>query len=132
MLRLPVPTSLGRSLRSLAYSQVSCLRVLYDGDQKRKCLFNDAHNTFSLRLYVITRMVKDYSDSERGDRLSPRCGFIILISSKGFLCAQFYTQDSIYRVLCYNSCGALAGMRNNSIGPLHHEPYHRATYCFPV
>ena len=30
-------------------------------------LFNDALNTFYLRLYVIGHMVKDHSDSEKGN-----------------------------------------------------------------
>ena len=30
------------------------------------CLFNDALNTFYLRLYDVRHMVKDHSDSERG------------------------------------------------------------------
>ena len=34
-------------------------------------LFNDALNTFYLRLYGITHMIKDYSDSERGNPLPP-------------------------------------------------------------
>ena len=34
----------------------------------RKCIFNDALDTFYLRLYGIRNMVKDHSDSERGER----------------------------------------------------------------
>ena len=36
-------------------------------------LFNDALNTFYLRLYGVTHniMVKDHSDSEKGKRLPP-------------------------------------------------------------
>ena len=34
-------------------------------------LFNDALNTFYLRLYGIRYMVKDHSDSERGNLLLP-------------------------------------------------------------
>ena len=34
-------------------------------------LFNDALNTFYLWLYAIAQMVKDYSDSERGNPLMP-------------------------------------------------------------
>ena len=33
--------------------------------------FNDALNTFYLRLYGTSHMVKDHSDSERGNPLSP-------------------------------------------------------------
>ena len=37
----------------------------------RNILFNDALNTFYLRLYSIGHMVKDHSDSERGNPLPP-------------------------------------------------------------
>ena len=45
-------------------------------------LFNDALNTFYLRLYGIRHMVKDHSDSERGNPLPPH-GLLFPISSKG-------------------------------------------------
>ena len=49
-------------------------------------LFNDALDTFSLRLYGIRHMVKDHSDSERGNPL-PLHGLLFPISSKGsFIC----------------------------------------------
>ena len=34
-------------------------------------LFNDALNTFYLRLYGVRHMVKDHSDSEKGNPLPP-------------------------------------------------------------
>ena len=34
-------------------------------------LFNDALNIFYLRLYGVRHMVKDHSDSERGNLLPP-------------------------------------------------------------
>ena len=46
-------------------------------------LFNDALNTFYLRLYGVRHMVKDHSDSERGNPLPPH-GLLFPISSKGF------------------------------------------------
>ena len=49
-------------------------------------LFNDALNTFYLRLYGVGHMVKDHSDSERGNPLPPY-GLLFPISSKGsFIC----------------------------------------------
>ena len=49
-------------------------------------LFNDALNTFYLWLYGIRHMVKDHSDSERGNPLPPH-GILFLISSKdSFIC----------------------------------------------
>ena len=51
-----------------------------------KFLFNDALNTFYLRLYGVGHMVKDHSDSERGYPLPPH-RLLLSISSKGsFIC----------------------------------------------
>ena len=50
--------------------------------KERNVLFNDAVNTFYLRLYGVTHMVKDHSDSERGNPL-PTHGLLFLINSKG-------------------------------------------------
>ena len=49
-------------------------------------LFNDALNTFYLRLYGIRHMVKDHSDRERGNPMPPH-KLLLSISSKGsFIC----------------------------------------------
>ena len=49
-------------------------------------LFNDALDTFYLQLYGVGHMVKDHSDSERGNPLPPH-GLLFPISSKGsFIC----------------------------------------------
>ena len=80
-------------------------------------LFNDTLNTFHLRLYGVRHMVKDHSDSERGNPLPPH-ELLFLINSKG---SFIYTiPDSTYQSLFYTSRGALAGRRNSSMG-LPHE-----------
>ena len=49
-------------------------------------LFNDALNTFYLRLYGVRHMVKDHSDSEKGNPLPPH-RLLLSINSKGsFIC----------------------------------------------
>ena len=54
--------------------------------QEGSILFNDELNTFYLRLYDVIHMVKDHSDSERGNPLPPH-GLLFTISSKGsFIC----------------------------------------------
>ena len=54
--------------------------------KERNVLFNDALNTFYLRLYGVRHMVKDHSDSERGNPLPPH-GLLFSINSKGsFIC----------------------------------------------
>ena len=59
-----------------------CHQVLKEGN----VLFNDTLNTFYLRLYGVGHMVKDHSDSERGNPLPPH-GLLFPISNKGsFIC----------------------------------------------
>ena len=49
-------------------------------------LFNETLNAFYLRLYGAERMVKDHSESERGNPLPPY-GILFPINSKGsFIC----------------------------------------------
>ena len=49
-------------------------------------LFNDALNTFYFLLYGVRHMVKDHSDSEKGNLL-PLHRLLFLINSKGsFIC----------------------------------------------
>ena len=59
------------------------------GKQGRKegnVLFNDALNTFYLRSYGVRHMVKDHSDSEKGNPLPPH-RLLFPINSKGsFIC----------------------------------------------
>ena len=59
-----------------------CMYVWKEGN----VLFNDALNTFYLRLYGVGQMVKNHSDCERGNPL-PSHGLLFPISSKGsFIC----------------------------------------------
>ena len=54
--------------------------------RERNVLFNDALNTFYLRLYGLRHMVKDHSDSEKGNLLTSH-GLLFPINSKGsFIC----------------------------------------------
>ena len=54
--------------------------------RKEMFLFNDALNTFYLRLYGVRHMIKDHSDSEKGNPLSPH-RLLLSINSKGsFIC----------------------------------------------
>ena len=49
-------------------------------------LFNNALNTFYLRLYGVRHMVKDHSDNEKGNPLLPH-RLLFPINSKGsFIC----------------------------------------------
>ena len=41
-------------------------------ERERNVLFNDTLNTFYLQLYGVRHMVKDHSDSEKGNPLPPQ------------------------------------------------------------
>ena len=55
-------------------------------ERERDVLFNDALNTFYLRLHGVRHMVKDHSDSVKGNPLPPH-RLLLSINSKGsFIC----------------------------------------------
>ena len=55
-------------------------------------------------------MVKDHSDSEKGNPLPPHR--LLLLTARVLLYAPSHRQDNTYLGLCYTSRGALAGTRN--------------------
>ena len=89
------------------------------GRKEGNILYNDALNTFYLRVYGVRHMVKDHSDSERGTRCR-HIGYVFQLTARVLLYASSHRQDNTYHSLCYTSLGALAGTRNSSMG-LPHE-----------
>ena len=86
------------------------------GRKEENILFNDALNTFYLQLYGLRHMVKNHSDSERGNLLPPH-RLLFQLTASILLYEPSHRQDSTYHGLCYTSHGALAGTRNSSMGP---------------
>ena len=91
-----------------------CMLVYVSGKKEGNVLFNDALNTFYLRLYGVRHMVKDHSDSDKGNPLPPH-RLLLSINSKGSFICTIPRQDSTYHGLCYTSRGALAGTRNSCV-----------------
>ena len=103
-------------VQSLFWNVCSCSSVC-TWRKEVNVLFNDALNTFYLRLYGFTHMVKDHSDSEREETRCRHMGYSFRLAAKVLLYASSHRQDNTYHGLCYTSRGALAGMRNSSMGP---------------
>ena len=61
--------------------------------EREKCFIYDALNTFYLWLYGVRHMVKDHSDSEKGNPLPPH-RLLLSISSKG----SFYMHHPTDRI----------------------------------
>ena len=89
--------SMGSILRSIApwadapsLREFSLLRVCLEGflcnERERNVLFNNALNTFYLRLYGVRHMVKDHSDSEKGNPLPPHRLLLSINSMGSFIC----------------------------------------------
>ena len=77
-------------LELLALLQVKCQNILEAPsivkqltERERNVLFNNALNTFYLRLYGVRHIVKDHSDSEKWNPLPPH-RLLLLINSKVF------------------------------------------------
>ena len=49
----------------------TCCEYSSEREREKNVLFNNALNTFYLRLYGVRHMVKDHSDSEKGNPLPP-------------------------------------------------------------
>ena len=73
-------------LTELHVFQTPCMHM----DRERNVLFNDALNTFYLRLYGVRHMVKDHSDSEKGYSYRARV----------LLYAPSHRQDNTYHGIC--------------------------------
>ena len=92
-------------------------------------LFNDALNTFYLRLHGVRHMVKDHSDNEKGNPLPPH-RLLFPISSKGsFICTIphriTHTTAFVTPVVEHWLERLIAQwvhpMKDRSDDPLHHE-----------
>ena len=84
-------------------------RYQQEGRKEGNVLFNDALNTFYLRLYGVGHMVKDHSDSERGNTLPPH-GLLFPINWETvFTCLYPFTVQT--RPLA----GTASGMASDSV-----------------
>ena len=55
-------------------------------ERERNVLFNDALNTFYIRLYGVRHMVKNHSDNEKGNPLPPHRLLLSINSKDSFIC----------------------------------------------
>ena len=103
--------------------QGSHFKNILKGRKEENVLFNDALNTFYLRLYGIRHMVKDHSDSERGN---PMChmGYSFRLAARVLLYAPSHRQDNTYH--------SLAGTRNNILNTLVFQGVQGIFPCYEI
>ena len=80
---------------------------LTNGNKEENILFNNTLNTFYLRLYGISHMVNNHSNSERKPAVG-HMGFSFRLAARVLLYASSHRQDNTYHSFCYTSRGALA------------------------
>ena len=88
----------------------TCLQQLFWTKEGRKEMFYLMTHSTHLRLYDIRHMVKDHSLREETSWC--HLGYSFWLAARVLLYASSHRQDSTYHWL-----GALAGMRNSSMGP---------------
>ena len=79
------------------------------GRKEGNVLFNDALNTFYLRLYRVRHMVKDHSARE--ETHCHHMGYSFRLAARVLLYASSHKQDNTYHSLCYTSHQTLTGTR---------------------
>ena len=107
----------------------SCLCM--EGSKEGNLLFNDALNTFYLRLYGVRHMVKDHSDREKGKRCR-HIGYSFQLAARVLLYASSHRRDNTYHGHCYTSRGALAGTRNSSMASVWKSKCNTACLDYPL
>ena len=93
------------------------------GRKEGNVLFNDALNTFYLRLYGVRHVKRPFRYREES-----RCchmGYSFRLAARALLYAPSHRQDSTYHGLCYTTRGEIAQwvhpMKDRSEDPSHHE-----------
>ena len=76
-------------------------------------------------------MVRDHSDSEKGNPLPPH-RLVLSINSKGSFICTIPQTGYTYHGLCYTSRGALAGTRNSSMGKRYSHFQMILTFFFDI
>ena len=100
------------------------------GRKERNVLFNDTLNTFYLRLYGVRHMVKDHSDSEKGNPLPPhrllfpinsKCSFICTIPTDRIAHTMAFVTPVVEHWLEREIAQWVHPMKDPSDDPSHHE-----------
>ena len=104
---------------------------LSEGRKEGNVLFNDALNTFYLRLYGVRHMLRTILIVRKETRCR-HMGYSFRLTARVLLYAPSHRQVSTYHGLCYTSRRALAGTRYSSMGQIMREEtsYHYMEYSF--
>ena len=94
------------------WNYIKMVQETIDYQGRKEMFYFTTHSTHFIYGYMASdKIVKDHSDSEKGNPLPPHMGYSIRLAARVLLYASSHRQDNTYHGLCYTSRGALAGTR---------------------
>ena len=99
-----------------------CLYIITDCGQcerEREMFYLTTHSTHFIYGYMASDIWLRTILIVRKETRCHHMGYSFRLAARVLLYAPSHRQDSTYHGLCYTSHGALAGMRNSSMGPPH-------------
>ena len=89
-------------------------------EREREMFYLTTHSTHFIYVYMASDIWLRTILIVRKETRCRHIGYSFWLTARVLLYAPSHRQDSTYHSLCYTSRGALAGMRNSSMGP--HPP----------
>ena len=129
----PTLIPIGESLLFFPYADITINYEMFVEWKEGNVLFNDAFNTFYLPLYGIRHMVKDHSDSQKGNPLPPH-RLLFPINSNRIAHTTAFVTPVVEHWLEQEIAQWVHHMKDRSDDPLHHErmPLPRSYISLPV
>ena len=98
----------------LSHKGLSCSSLV-----QREMFYLTTHSTHFIYGYMASDIWLRTTQIVREDTRCCHMGYSYRLTARVLLYAPSHRQDNTYHGLCYTSRGALAGMRNSSMGPPH-------------
>ena len=91
-------------------------------EREREMFYLTTHSTHFIYGYMASYIWLRTILIVRKETHCRHIGYSYWLTARDLLYAPSHTQDNTYHCLCYTSRGALAGMRNSSMGPWRIDP----------
>ena len=118
-----IPISPWWTLKARVFIQKSMLRQ----EREREMFYLTTHSTHFIYGYMASDIWLRTILIVRKETHCRHIGYSYRLTARFLLYAPSHRQDNTYHGLCYTSRGALAGMRNTSMGPPHEGSIRRPT-----
>ena len=98
------------------------------GEREREMFYLTTHSTHFIYGYMASDIWLRTILIVRKETRCRHMGYSYRLTARVLLYAPSHRQDSTYHSLCYTSGGALAGMRNSSVGSPHEGSMSECSY----